>query len=253
MTKTTTALLKDEVMKDLTERGVNVASFISFGPDGAQRFCRVRGLNPNRPFSDYESAIRAMYNTDYISLVNVRTFLPEKPDGNPFFLGAKYGFEDPAKAARYVADQVQKGFFVIVNEDIPADNGGFSGVAMGDTVEFAACETPRCVDKQDEIACAKLSLNLTRRLVHTVYGFDFILPFSPAFRVEFSVHPGPVGYFGTKLTIWQAEEMFAPQTKPVPVWPNRYSVHMGEKAFGLLMADINDFPVPRTTVFGRKI
>ncbi len=253
MTTKPTTLLKDEVIRNLTERGINVASFISFGPDGGQRFCRVRGLHPTNPFSDPESAVRAMYNTGHISMVNVRTFLPEKPDGNPFFLGSKNGFKDPVVAAQCVAEYVRKGFHVIVNEDIPTDDGGFSGVAMKDAVEFAACETPRCVDKGDEMPCAKLSLKLTRRLVSEVYGFNFILPFSPAYRVEFSVHPGPVGYFGTKLTIWQAEEMLAAPVAPVPVWPNRYSVHMGDKAFGLLMAWLHDFPVPYTTVFGRVI
>ncbi|MDO8571179.1 MAG: hypothetical protein Q7R79_00680 [bacterium] len=250
---TTKILLKDEVMKNLTERGVNVASFVSFGPDGKQRFCRVRGFHPHKLFTDYESAVRAMYATGYIDLVNVRTFLPEKPDGNPFFLGVKHGFKDPSVVARFVAEHIQKGFHVIINEDVPVDDGGFSGVVMGDTVEFAACETPRCVDRDDPIPCAKLSLKLTRRLVSHVYGCNFILPFSPAHRVEFSVHPGPVGYFGTKIIIWQAEDMLAPSEVATPMWPNRYSVHMGDKAFGLLMAWLHDFPVPHTQVFGRVI
>jgi hypothetical protein len=82
-----------------------------------------------------------------------------------------------------------------------------------------------------------------------------VFPFPATWRIEFSVHPGPVGYFGEKMVVWQAEEM--PVVKyaksPSPIWPNRYSEYLGDKAFGLLMAELHDFPVPRTKVFGRVI
>lgn len=253
MTKKT--LLKDAVNHSLTQRGVNVASFISFGPDGKQRFACVRGISPDTNFSDYKHAVEAMYATDYIELVNIRTFLPDKPDGNPFLPGAKHGFSDPAVAAEAIADHVKQGYHVIVNENIDPSDGGFSGVAMGDSVEFAACDIPRCVDKEEDVPCAALSRSLTRRLVREVYGFNLVFPFPSTWRVEFSVHPGPSGYFGEKLTIWQAEEMpvGALQPAPPPVWPNRYSIYLSDKAFGLLMADLHDFPVPYTKVFGRVI
>ena len=247
--------LKDEVMYNLVQRGVNVASFISFGPDGNQRFCCVRGISSDATFSDYESAVKALYGTGNIEHINVRTFLLEKPDGNPFFMGPSSGFKDPAVAAECISKHIQQGYYVIINENIDPSDGGFSGVAMGDTVEFAACDIPRCVDKEDEIPCASLSRSLTRRLIRKVYGFNLVFPFPSTWRIEFSVHPGPVGYFGEKMIIWQAEEMPALelQSAPLPVWPNRYSLHMGDKAFGLLMADLHDFPVPYTKVFGRVI
>lgn len=179
----------------------------------------------------------------------------KKPDGNPFFLGVKSGFKDPAVAAQRIVDLVGEGYYVIVNENIDPSDGGFSGVAMGDTVEFAACDVPRCVDKEEDVPCAVLSRSLTRRLVRKVYGFNLVFPFPSTWRIEFSIHPGPVGYFGEKITIWQAEEMSASevQSAPPPVWPNRYSLHVGDKAFGLLMADLHDFPVPHTKVFGRVV
>ena len=36
-------------------------------------------------------------------------------------------------------------------------------------------------------------------------------------------------------------------------WPNRFSEFIGDKAFGLLLAHLFDFPVPFTTVVSRYI
>jgi hypothetical protein len=36
-------------------------------------------------------------------------------------------------------------------------------------------------------------------------------------------------------------------------WPNRFSRHLGDKAFGLLVADLFGLPVPATTVVGRRV
>lgn len=248
-------VLKDEVVHNLTQKGVNVASFVSFAPDGKQRFCCIRGVPPDYIFSGPKEAVEKMYASGNIKNVNVRTFLPEKPDGNPFFLGKNHGFGNPTTAAECISHHLQEGYYVIVNENINPSDGGFSGVAMGDAVEFAACDIPRCVEKEEKVPCAALSRDFTRRLVREVYRFNLVFPFPSTWRIEFSVHPGPVGYFGEQIIIWQAEEMLDTELKSIsfPVWPNRYSTIMGDKAFGLLMADLHDFPVPRTKVWGRVI
>jgi glutathione synthase/RimK-type ligase-like ATP-grasp enzyme len=36
-------------------------------------------------------------------------------------------------------------------------------------------------------------------------------------------------------------------------WPNRFSSILGDKAYGLLMANLAGVPVPRTLVIGRRI
>jgi hypothetical protein len=36
-------------------------------------------------------------------------------------------------------------------------------------------------------------------------------------------------------------------------WPNRFSRLLGDKAFGLLVADLHGLPVPATTVVGRRV
>jgi hypothetical protein len=36
-------------------------------------------------------------------------------------------------------------------------------------------------------------------------------------------------------------------------WPNRFSRHIGDKAFGLLVAELIGANVPKTTVFGRRV
>ena len=91
-------LFKDEIMHGLVQCGINVASFVSFGPDGDQRFICVRGVPQHRVFPDPPAAVRALYASGNIEHVNIRTFLPDSPDGNPFFLGVKSGFKDSAVA-----------------------------------------------------------------------------------------------------------------------------------------------------------
>ena len=49
----TGAIVKDAVL-DWVAASANVAQFVSFGPDLAQRFCRVRGYSPNHGFRSPE-------------------------------------------------------------------------------------------------------------------------------------------------------------------------------------------------------
>ena len=110
-------LFKDVVMANLTLRGVNVASFVSFDPNGKQRFCRIKGVDSHYIFENYQAAVEAFYGSGNVDNINIRTFLPEKPDGNPFFLGKQMGFENPAIAAECIKSHVEKGYYVIVNEN----------------------------------------------------------------------------------------------------------------------------------------
>lgn len=244
--------LKDEVMHQLVKDGVNVAQFVSFAPSGAMRYACVRGHDGHG--LGFEGGVRAVYSTG-VDMINIRTFKPEKPDGNPFFLGSEHGFSDPCVAAEKIAEMCRAGYHVIVNEYIDPSDGGFSGVAMGNVVEFAACDVPRCVERETDVPCAALSRSLTRRLVYEGYQFNLVFPFDTLHRIEFSVHPNPVGYFGEKMVIWQAEPMKLGEWRshPVPYWPNRFSTHFGDKAWGLLMAYLHDFPVPHTEVDGRVV
>jgi len=243
--------LKDETLNNLAASGANIAQFASFGPDLALRHCRIRGLEALSAANAFESAVAAIHRTQANPNVNIRTFLPQKPDGNPFFYGPKCGFQDPLLAAAKAKQMCAEGYHVIINETIDEADGGFSGVLYGDLFEFSSRDIPRCVEKP---GCAALPRNVALDLIRTVYGFNFHVPYTPAYRVECSVHPGPVGYLGQRQVVWQAEHMSDTMPNPPKIsWPNRYSRDMGDKAFGLLMGYLLGFPVPFTHVFGRVI
>jgi hypothetical protein len=240
------SVTKDTALAAITECGGNVAQFISWGPDGQRRHGRIRGLAPDSPFDTDEAAVRALMAMSS-GKVNVRTFTPEQPDGNPFF----YGLASAEAVLTKLYEMTSLGYYVIVNELIDVADGGFSGVRFGNLVEFAPGDTPRCVEKP---GTARMSWSMMARLIRQVYGFNINLPFPPNCRVEFSVHPGPVGYTGRREIIWQVEEYSGRQPEaPALQWPNLYSQAVGDKAFGLLVAHLLGYQVPFTTVFSRRV
>lgn len=240
-------ILKDESLDCLAAQGANIAQFASWGPDGCQRFARIRGLEPGHRFGRPADAARAIMSRIQIPSINIRTFLPEKPDGNPFL----YGLVDPEEIDARVLGFTRDGYYVIVNETIRVNDGGFSGVILGDIIEGAPNETPRCVEKP---GCLRLPREMGFRLVKLVYGFDFHMPYDENSRVEFSIHPHCVGYAHDFVVLWQ-EGRYPGELPKAPgiVWPNKYSQYLGDKAFGLLIGHLLGMPVPRTTVFGRHI
>lgn len=243
-------MLKDQVLDYLAQQGANVAQFVSYGPDGNQRFCRIKGEPPNRLFPSCYQAIQCLLEKSQSRSINIRTFLPHKPEGNPFY----YGIMNASEAEAIIANHIQRGYYLIVNETINVNDGGFSGVLFGSLMECAPNETPRCVDKYPD--CLRLPRDIGFDLIHKVYGFHFHMPFSKRHRVEFSIHPYRVGYLNDFQIIWQVDEYkkeALPLKPPKIIWPNRYSRAMGDKAFGLLIADLLGLPVPQTTVFGRII
>jgi hypothetical protein len=247
-------MLKDQKLDEFAQRGVNIAQFVSYGPDGKKRYSRIRGTYPEGRFDSVEQALQAILHTG-APYVNIRSFTPTTPDGNPFFMGRRAQWASLTDAADVVRSLIRRGLYVIVNEDIDINDGGFSGVVMGEIAEFAPQDTPRCVDRKGEPRCAVMNRGLMEKLVLAVYGRRIGFPYSRNHRIEFSVHPGPVGYLRGPLLMWQ-EEAIERGTGPsgvTPRWPNRYSIAMGDKAYGLLMAHLHGLSVPFTRVTGRLI
>jgi len=242
--------LKDEMLKQIAEDSGNVAQFVSFAPDGTQRFYCIRGTNPTKRFKSIEEAVNVILQVGS-PFVNIRSFLPEKQDGNPFLMG-RNGFETPTKVAQKVKELFEKGYYVIINEEIDQgqNDGGLSGVLLGDVAEFATRDTPRCVEKP---GCAVLPRRIMFNFAKIVYKHRINIPYGKNNRVEFSVHPGPVGYRRQHQVIWQIEKTQRRSSipNPKPQWPNKVSEDMGDKAYGLLMAHLYSFPVPKTRVVGR--
>lgn len=243
-------MYKDQILDAMAEKGANVAQFASFGPDGMKRFARIRGISPSKNFTGVESAAEKILRTG-VQFVNIRSFLPEKPDGNPFFMG-RNGFETPQKIDAKARELMAQRFYVIINEEIDVNDGGFSGVLLGNVAEFATRDTPRCVEKP---GCALLPRLIMLDFARTVYCCRINIPYDRSYRVEFSVHPGPVGYARQHQIIWQIEktERGHEIPEPKPHWPNRVSEDISDKAYGLLMAHLYGFLVPRTKVVSRVI
>jgi hypothetical protein len=237
---------KDERLAWLADAH-NAAQFVSFGlgPAPAVRHCRIREWEPDAAFNDVDAAVGALFGGD-VESVNVRSYVPDRWQGNPFH----YGIKSAGEAAALVRSLAAEGYHTIVNETVDVDDGGVSGVAQGGIIEFAPGDTPRAVEKP---GVASLPRPLALRLFETVYGFRPELPEDPGQRVEFSLHPLRVGYRHSHTLLWELESVDAASLSAAIAWPNRFSRFVGDKTYGLLVADLLGFPVPRATVFARGL
>jgi hypothetical protein len=239
-------MYKDEILAKLSERA-NIAQFVSFAPDGTQRHARISGYENDHRFVSVLEAAQVMIDNSPEKSVNVRSFEPESPKSREFI----YGLKNAEYVASHVARLGSSGLYTIINETVDVNDGGVSGAKIGNMIEFAPGDTPRCVEKPGTL---QLNEAAARRLFDIVYGIQ------PTFgtrssedRVEFSLHPTPRGVYGEHTIVWELEHVGAHAAQANPQWPNKFSQLIGDKAFGLLMAELIGLPVPRTTVIGRAI
>lgn len=238
---------KDESLNRLADT-VNVAQFVSFSPGNSQKqeYCRILGYKANHMFSSIHDALIALLNSSVDRSINIRSFLPNDPKSHEFI----YGIRCIDKAMESVLRLGQADFFVIANETIDVSDGGVSGVLQGGVIEFSPDDTPRCVEKS---GTASLSYKWGKNLIESIYGIDFPLKSSGCERIEFSIHPRACGWNNSHLIAWEYEETEFLELEPQNIWPNNFSKIVGDKAFGLLMADQANLPVPYTTVISRRI
>jgi hypothetical protein len=242
-------LYKDEALDRLARSG-NVAQFIAFRPRAAggldQTTARVAGCQPNERFAGVREAAAALLSASAERTVNVRSYQPDDPHSREFV----YGIGSVDEVVGHLDRLGAQGLHLIINETVDVSDGGVSGVAQGDVIEFAPDDTPRAVEKP---GAASLPRDMGLSILHTVYGFAPDLPGAPEDRVEFSIHPTPRGWRGTHTLLWEIEEGAGAREARPARWPNRFSRHVGDKAFGLLVADQLGLPVPSTTVIGRRV
>jgi hypothetical protein len=236
---------KDEILDRLAGHA-NVAQFVSFGPDLRQRYARVQGFEPNHVFASPADAIAQLLERAPDGAVNVRSYQPDQPKSREFL----YGRSDVATVRGDVERLAGDGLYTIINETIDVHDGGVSGVAFGEVVEFAPDDTPRCVEKG---GTAALPRSIAWRLLETVYGFAPAVQDAVEARIEFSVHPLRRGYRHEHTIVWEMERPGEPPSAADVRWPNRFSRHIGDKAYGLLIADALELPVPATTVLARRV
>jgi hypothetical protein len=149
---------------------------------------------------------------------------------------------------------VEAGYYVIVNESINVNDGGVSGVRWNDVVEFAPKDTPRCVERP---GVAGLPRRIADTLFKVIYGQATPLPSAATRRLEFSIHTSPVGLKRELAVCWEidarASESMMSTDRILPIWPNRFSEFIGDKTFGLLLAHLYGFRVPRTLAMTRDV
>ncbi|MCA6108970.1 hypothetical protein [Bradyrhizobium cenepequi] len=242
------SLRKDRSLDELANIG-NVAQFVSFGPAGCraeQQFSRIAGFEPNHRFPTNYEAIAALLAASPDGTINLRSFTPESPRSRDFHYGIANVDEAHSIAERLSAD----GLFVIANETVDVADGGVSGVIQGGVIEFAPDDTPRCVEKG---GAASLPIDWGLSILRRVYRFQPDLVDAGTGRLEFSVHPKPRGWKKTHTLMWEYEASDSAPALSNLVWPNHFSRHVGDKVFGLLVADVMGMPVPSTTVFARRV
>ena len=238
-------LIKDAVL-DRVSKMANVAQFVSFAPDLQQRYARIHNHEPNHRFDNVEDATRALLESSPDKSVNVRSFTPENPKSREFI----YGLQKVDDAVAAVVRLASSGLYTIVNETVNVNDGGVSGVALGDVLEVAPGDTPRCVEKE---GTASFSREMGMQLLEKIYHFRPALDFAPDLRVEFSIHPLRRGFRHDHTIVWELEHVGPTHSSAETRWPNKFSRFIGDKAFGLLIADMLELPVPATTVFARHL
>ncbi|NIJ28175.1 hypothetical protein FHT00_000103 [Sphingomonas insulae] len=239
---------KDRSLDELARVG-NVAQFVSFAPEAdvppSQTYSRVAGYDENHKFASVSDAAVALLEAAPDRKVNVRSYAPESPRSREFV----YGLERVEDVLANVKRLTREGLHVIVNETVDIEDGGVSGVVQSGVIEFAPDDTPRCVEKP---GVASLPLDLGLRLLETVYGFRPELGTGSG-RTEFSLHPKPRGWKQSRTLLWEYEEGEKDEAMPTMVWPNRFSRHVGDKTYGLLMAHLMGLPVPDTLAICRRL
>lgn len=241
-------LHKDEALDRLAKFG-NVAQFVAYRPSMGglrQSTSRLAGMPPNQVPDDIREAAAALLASSGERAVNVRSYLPDDPRSREFV----YGIRSVEEAVGHLERLGTEGLHLILNETVDINDGGVSGVAQGDVIEFAPDDTPRAVEKP---GTASLDRAIGLRLLETIYGFAPELPRGRDARVEFSIHPLPRGWRKTHTLLWEIENDAGHRSPVEPSWPNRFSQHVGDKVFGLLVADMLGFDVPQTTVISRRV
>lgn len=238
---------KADKLDFMVRKGLNVAQFISVDRNNLlnPKYVHIRN-NKNKDLKLKES-IELLIKSASSKLVNIRSFNETITKGSRFVMGK--GIEDIDEIIQIINENAENGLNSIINENINVSDGGVSGVVIGDIIEFSPDDTPRCVEKD---GVCSLPRKIGLKMLETVYGFKPNLNFNSDYRVEFSIHPLKQGVYQQHTIIWEYERMEQDATAHVN-FPNNFSKHLGDKVFGLLLADTLNFKVPKSTVISRNV
>ncbi|MEL7661380.1 hypothetical protein [Acetobacterium wieringae] len=242
--------MKDEKLDVLISNNIaNIAQYISFEPYSSNHanFVHINGFCKSKPIPTKELIIQLIEEAPSKS-VNIRSFSTNEIKGSSLVYDKK--LVDIDEILNVIEENANMGKYSIINERIDIFDGGVSGVVFGDIIEFSPEDTPKCVDKE---GVCSLPRDLGVNILNTVYGFSPELKFDPHLRIEFSIHPSRQGANKKHTIIWEYEYYERIESECKIIWPNRFSKFMGDKVFGLLIAENLGLLVPKTTVVSRNI
>lgn len=239
--------LKDDKLAEINDMRLgNIAQYISIAPNKKIKHIKIRNYSKNE--IDLKELVTILLKSSRSGAVNIRSFSPSIMKGNKLVYYKK--INDIEDIIFQVEQNCSEGKYSIINENIDINDGGVSGVILGDIIEFAPKDTPKCVDKE---GVCLLEKKLGYHVLKTVYGFQPELNFGNEYRVEFSVHPNREGVNQTHTIVWEYELFENAEHSFKITWPNKFSKFIGDKTFGLIIAEYLGLNVPFTTVICREV
>ena len=242
--------MKDEKLNSLVTNNIaNVAQFISFEPNSNRktRFIHINNYDNSKETSS-KKIIEKLILSSPSKAVNIRSFSQKAMKGNKLVYNK--GIDDINEILDTIKENSLDNRYSIVNENIDINDCGVSGVALGDVIEFSPEDTPKCVEKE---GVCSLPREIGLNILQNVYGFSPDINFDNNYRIEFSIHPNRQGVKKQHTIIWEYEYYEKVDYQRKISWPNNFSRFIGDKVFGLLVADSLGIMVPRTTAISRKI
>ena len=240
-------LLKDDKLAFMYEKmDCNIARYVSIAPDMSIRYVNIDADYVYK--GNLKNCILDLIESSNSKSVNIRSFSLESMKGHSLVYG-KQDYEID-EILNVIQKNCNENKYSIINETIDVNDGGVSGVILGNIIEFAPNDTPKCVEKPD---ICFLEKNMGMHLLKTVYGFEPDCDFSESYRVEFSLHPHREGLRKSHTIIWEYEKFKEYEYDIKIKWPNKFSRFIGDKPFGLIIADYLGFNVPYTTVISRNV
>lgn len=240
-------LLKDDKLAFMYKKmDCNIARYVSVAPDMSVRYVNIDADYVYK--GNLKNCILDLIEASNSRSVNIRSFSIESMKGHSLVYGKQVNEID--EILNVIQKNCSENKYSIINETIDVNDGGVSGVILGNIIEFAPNDTPKCVEKPD---ICFLERNMGMHLLKTVYGFAPECDFDDNYRVEFSLHPHREGLRKSHTIIWEYEKFEDYEYDIKIKWPNKFSRFIGDKPFGLIIADYLGFNVPYTTVISRNV
>ena len=240
-------LLKDDKLAFMYEKmDCNIARYVSIAPDMSIRYVNIDADYVYK--GNLKNCILDLIESSNSKSVNIRSFSIVSMKGHSLVYGKQA--DEINEILNVIQKNCNENKYSIINETIDVNDGGVSGVILGNLIEFAPNDTPKCVEKPD---ICFLEKDMGMHLLKTVYGFEPDCDFDESYRVEFSLHPHREGLRKSHTIIWEYEKFEEYEYDIKIKWPNKFSRFIGDKPFGLIIADYLGFNVPYTTVISRNV